>query len=141
MNRPEPAEPRPLPRRLWLVMVVAALVVVLLAVAYVQWRQYRLLDNTTQYQNDGLGWSFSQLETEHLRLRNEMQKALDESQPFDAAAVQLRYDIFVSRIGLVDHARAQRVMLDEPIYGPALARVQALCWQPTTFLVTNRSSR
>ncbi|MDP3823436.1 MAG: ATP-binding protein [Burkholderiales bacterium] len=134
MNEPVPAEHRPLPRRLWLVMVVAALVVVLLAVAYVQWRQYRLLDNTTQYQNDGLGWSFSQLETEHLRLRNEMQKALDESLPFDAEAVQLRYDIFVSRIGLVDHARAQRVMLEEPIYGPALARVQAFVLEADHFL-------
>ena len=133
MNQPAPAEHWPLPRRLWLVMVVAALVVVLLAVAYVQWRQYRLLDNTTQYQNDGLGWSFSQLETEHLRLRNEMQKALDESQPFDAAAVQLRYDIFVSRIGLVDHARARRVMLEEPIYGPALARVQAFVLEADHF--------
>ncbi len=120
-----PAE-RPSARRQFaLVLVVSTLAVVLLAVAYVQWRQYKLLDNTAQYQNDGLGWSFSQLEIEHLRLRNEMQKALDESQPFDTAALQLRYDIFVSRISLVDHTRAQRVMLDEPIYHPALVKVRA----------------
>ena len=133
MSGPAPAEQR-LPRRLWLVIVGAALVVVLLAVAYVQWRQYKLLDNTAQFQHDGLGWSFSQLETEHLRLRNEMQKALDDSRPFDAAAVQLRYDIFVSRIGLVDHARAQRVMLKEPIYGPALSKVRDFVLQADHFL-------
>jgi len=100
----------------------------------VQWRQYKLLDNTAQFQNDGLGWSFSQLETEHLRLRNEMQKALDDSQAFDAAAVQLRYDIFVSRISLVDHARAQRVMVEEPIYRPALAKVRAFVVEADLFL-------
>jgi two-component system, sensor histidine kinase len=129
-----PAEPHAPRSQLWLALVVATLAVVLLAVAYVQWRQYKLLDNTAQFQNDGLGWSFSQLETEHLRLRNEMQKALDDTQPFDAAAVQLRYDIFVSRIGLVDHARAQRMMLDEPIYGPALAKVRAFVVEADHFL-------
>ena len=121
-------------RQFGLVLVVATLAVVLLAVAYVQWRQYRLLDNTAQFQNDGLGWSFSQLETEHLRLRNEMQKALDDTRPFDAVVVQLRYDIFVSRIGLVDHARAQQMMLDEPIYGPALAKVRAFVVEADHFL-------
>ena len=129
-----PAEPHAPRSQLWLALVVATLAVVLLAVAYVQWRQYKLLDNTAQFQNDGLGWSFSQLETEHLRLRNEMQKALDDTRPFDAAAVQLRYDIFVSRIGLVDHARAQRVMLDEPIYGPALVKVRAFVLEADHFL-------
>ncbi len=129
-----PAE-RPSARRQFaLVLVVATLAVVVLAMAYVQWRQYRLLDSTAQFQNDGLGWSFSQLETEHLRLRNEMQKALDDTQPFDPAAVQLRYDIFVSRIGLVDHARAQRVMLEEPIYEPALAKVRAFVVEADHFL-------
>ena len=129
-----PAERPSARRQLGLALVVATLAVVLLAVAYVQWRQYKLLDNTAQFQNDGLGWSFSQLETEHLRLRNEMQKALDETQPFDAAAVQLRYDIFISRIGLVDHARAQRMMLDEPIYGPALGKVRAFVVEADHFL-------
>ena len=135
MNGSSAPAKRPSARRqLALALVVATLAVVLLAVAYVQWRQYKLLDSTAQFQNDGLGWSFSQLETEHLRLRNEMQKALDDTRPFDAAAVQLRYDIFVSRIGLVDHARAQRVMLDEPIYGPALAKVRTFVAEADHFL-------
>ncbi|MEO8057082.1 MAG: ATP-binding protein [Burkholderiales bacterium] len=129
-----PAERPPARRQLGLALVVAMLAVVLLAVAYVQWRQYKLLDSTAQFQNDGLGWSFSQLETEHLRLRNEMQKALDGTQPFDASVVQLRYDIFVSRISLVDHPRAQRVMLDEPAYGPALAKVRAFVVKADHFL-------
>ena len=74
---------------------------VLIAVAYVQWRQYQLLDAASHFQNDALGWSFSQLETEQLRLRNQVQSSLHAPEP-DRNAVQLRYDIFISRIGLVD---------------------------------------
>ena len=62
-------------RRIWLALIGLSLALALLGTAYVQWRQYDLLDGTTQYQNDALGWSFFQLETEHLRLRNEMQRA------------------------------------------------------------------
>ena len=127
-------EHRALPRRAWLIMVVTALVLVLLAVAYVQWRQYQLLDGTAQFQNDGLGWSFSQLETEQLRLRIEIQRALADPAPPDAAAIQLRYDIFVSRIGLVDHARAQRMMIEEPIYAPALVQVHSFVTEADRYL-------
>src|SRR5207237_2518868 len=137
-----------------------------LGTAYVQWPQYDLLDATTQFQNDALGWSFFQLEAEHLRLRNELQQALAEERsdvgadtqpapgrpkpaarplggqersdvgadtqpapgrPKPAARplggqersdvgadttqrLRLRYDIFVSRLGLVDHERAARIM-------------------------------
>jgi len=65
-------------RRIWLTFVGASLALVLLGAAYVQWRQYELLDGTAQYQNDALGWSFFQLETENLRLRSEIQQAITE---------------------------------------------------------------
>jgi signal transduction histidine kinase/DNA-binding NarL/FixJ family response regulator/HPt (histidine-containing phosphotransfer) domain-containing protein len=111
---------------LWLLIASAALALVLLAVAYVQWRQYELLDNATHYQNDALGWSFSQLETEQLRLRNQMQTSLQAgANPPDREALQLRYDIFVSRIGLIDHERAARIMSDQRSYAPAIKLVRA----------------
>ena len=114
-----------LPRRLWLSAVVGVLAIVVLAVAYVQWRQYKLLDTAAHFQNDALGWSFSQLETEQLRLRNEVQRFLTDPQHREAEKVQLRYDIFVSRIGLVDHARAAGIMQDQLAYQPAMAQVRA----------------
>jgi hypothetical protein len=43
--------------------------------------------------------------------------------------VQLRYDIFVSRVGLVDHERAAGIMQDQPAYQPAMAQVRAFIKQ------------
>ena len=84
MSSALPAPVRPLPAadprgsahappsaRLWVRLLGAALLLVVVAVGTVQWRQYRLFDGLTHYQNDGLGWSFAQLETEQLRLRRE----------------------------------------------------------------------
>jgi signal transduction histidine kinase/CheY-like chemotaxis protein/HPt (histidine-containing phosphotransfer) domain-containing protein len=124
MTGTRPADPRPQPRT-WLFAVVGVLVLVLLAVAYVQWRQFKLLDTAAHFQNDALGWSFSQLETEQLRLRNQLQLYLDDPLQHGADKVQMRYDIFVSRVGLVDHERAAGIMRDQPAYVPAMAQVRA----------------
>jgi signal transduction histidine kinase/CheY-like chemotaxis protein len=111
-------------RRIGLTLIGTALALALLAAAYVQWRQYRLLDGTTQFQNDALGWSFFQLEAEHLRLRNDMQLALAEPAGPAAERLQLRYDIFVSRLGLVDHERAARIMASQQAYAPTMAQAR-----------------
>ncbi|MEO7152212.1 MAG: ATP-binding protein [Burkholderiaceae bacterium] len=111
--------------RLWLRVLGSALLLVLLAVGWVQWRQYRLFDSLAHFQNDALGWSFAQLETEQLRFRNQLQIALDDDLPADPGRLQLRYDIFVSRVGLVDHRRAAEAMRDQPAYQPAIEQVHA----------------
>ena len=111
--------------RVWLFVVVGVLALVLLAVAYVNWRQFKLLDAASHYQNDALGWSFSQLETEQLRLRNALKDYVGDPLPPLAERVQLRYDIFVSRLGLVDHERAAVIMSAETAYRPAIDHVRA----------------
>ncbi|HEX6703477.1 MAG TPA: ATP-binding protein [Albitalea sp.] len=111
-------------RRLWLLGVGLALALALVGTAYVQWRQYDLLDGTAQFQNDALGWSFFQLEAEHLRLRNDVQEALAEPAAPARQRLQLRYDIFVSRLGLVDHERAARIMSAQAAYAPTMAQVR-----------------
>jgi signal transduction histidine kinase/DNA-binding response OmpR family regulator len=127
------------PRRGWLVMLATTLVLALLAAAYVQWRQYNLLDSSVHYQNDALGWSFFQLETEHLRLRNQMHEALadlslTQSRAAASEALQNRYDIFVSRISLVDHERAARIMPDHSIYTQAMFQVRAFVAEADRYL-------
>ena len=124
MSGPSGGESGAQPERLWLFFVGGVLALVLLVVGYVQWHQFKLLDTASSYQNDALGWSFSQLETEQLRLRNEIQRHIEEPAPSRPSAVQLRYDIFVSRVGLVDHARAARIMADEAAYLPAMAQLR-----------------
>jgi hypothetical protein len=113
------------PRRALLLAIGAILVLVLLAVGYVQWRQYKLLDAASHFQNDALGWSFAQLETEQLRLRNELQLYVSDPLQHPADKVQLRYDIFVSRVGLVDQERAAGIMREQAAYAPAMAQVRS----------------
>ena len=134
MNRNIGADSGSAPRRAWLFVMVGVLSIVVLAVAYVQWRQYKLLDTAAHFQNDALGWSFSQLETEQLRLTNEMQRYIADPQHGGSDKVQLRYDIFVSRIGLVDHPRAAGIMQDQMAYQPAMAQVRAFIKQADVVL-------
>jgi signal transduction histidine kinase/CheY-like chemotaxis protein len=116
--------PRDRARRIWLSLIGLALALALLGAAYVQWRQYDLLDGTTHFQNDALGWSFFQLEAEQLRLRNEMQQSVINPPEDAVQKLQLRYDIFVSRLGLVDHERAARIMAAQASYAPTMAQVR-----------------
>jgi signal transduction histidine kinase/HPt (histidine-containing phosphotransfer) domain-containing protein/ActR/RegA family two-component response regulator len=125
------------PQRRWLLTVVGVLMLVLVAVGYVQWRQYKLLHTAAHFQNDGLGWSFSQLETEQLRLRNQLELYADDPKRYDADSVQLRYDIFVSRVGLVDHPRAMDMMRDQPAYLPAMAQVRSFIAMADRYLGEN----
>jgi two-component system, sensor histidine kinase len=125
MNDAATGAPRSPPRRAWVFALAAVLVGVLFAIGYVQWLQFRLLDSSANPQSDALNWSFSQLETEQLRLRNQLQLYLVEPGPEAAEKVQLRYDIFVSRVGLVDHERAARLMRSQTAYAPAMAQVKA----------------
>ena len=70
----------------WFVVTGAVLILTLLAAFFVQARQFALLDQALKGQDDYLVLNLFQLETEYLRLRERL---------------QLRYDIFVSRIGLL----------------------------------------
>jgi signal transduction histidine kinase/CheY-like chemotaxis protein/HPt (histidine-containing phosphotransfer) domain-containing protein len=128
------ADAGPRLRHKWLFTMVVVLALVVLSVAYVQWRQYKLLDTASHFQSEALGWSFAQLETEQLRLRSELQRFLADPQHAGADQVQLRYDIFVSRVGLVDHDRAADIMRDQPAYQPAMAQVNAFVKRADTVL-------
>ena len=138
--RPEVADRRAMPRRVWLPQLAVVLALVLAAIGYVQWRQYQLLDQSLRFQNDGLDWSFSQLETELLRLRNEMVSHLDDPVRHDLDSVRMRYDIFVSRVGLVDHERAARIMADQPGYAPAMAQVHRFVAEADRWMADNPAS-
>ena len=112
-------------RRRWLWGAGLTILLAVMVSGVLQWRQYELLDSTTQFNNDALGWSFLQIEIEQLRLRNRVQAALADPAADDRDALQIRYDVFVSRIGLVDHERAATVMRDEARYAPAMDKLRA----------------
>jgi signal transduction histidine kinase/CheY-like chemotaxis protein len=112
VSLPGPADDgaaRALPwQRTWFAAVGALLLLALGAAGLVQWRQHQLLNQTTQFQNDYLQVSLHQLQVEYLRLRTTWRDATEgRATP---AAVQLRYDIFVSRVDLLDVPQFGRVM-------------------------------
>jgi two-component system, sensor histidine kinase len=134
MTASSPFDIRNHPQRAWLVAIAGVLACVLLAIGYLQWRQYKLLDTASQFQNDSLGWSFTQLEGEQLRLRNQLQLYMTRPQNEAAEEVKLRFDIFVSRVGLVDKEDAARIMQDNNSYMPALVQVRQFVENANVYL-------
>ena len=81
------------------------LVLVLLAVALVQARQFTLLRQAVQPGDDYVVLMVYQAEIEQLRLRDQWQRAADDRLPLDEDALRLRYEIWVSRVELLRGAR------------------------------------
>ena len=104
--------------------MAALLVLALSAVAALQWRQQRLLDATVRYQDDYLQISLAQLQVEYLRLRGALARAVEAPQP-NRDAIQLRYDIFVSRVDLLRSGRAERLVADLADFRATVAQTVA----------------
>jgi hypothetical protein len=98
-----------------------ALALVVAAVALVQARQFALLKHTVVYQDDYVVLSLYQVEAEYLRLREHWVRATLDSAVLDRDALQLRYDIWVSRVGLLHNERAARLMVGNGDYAEPLA--------------------
>ena len=115
----------PPPQRRLVGLAALALLLALAAVAWTQWRQHRLLDSTVQYQNDFLQISLAQLQLEALRLHAALQDAALSATPErERETVQLRYDIFVSRVDLLDSDRVRRLVPDAAEFARVLSGVQ-----------------
>jgi hypothetical protein len=98
-----------------------ALALVVAAVALVQARQFALLKQTLVYQDDYVVLSLYQVEAEYLRLSEHWVRATLDSGALDRDALQLRYDIWVSRVGLLHNERAARLMVGNGDYAEPLA--------------------
>jgi signal transduction histidine kinase/DNA-binding response OmpR family regulator len=96
---------------------------VLLAVALVQGRQATLLNQTVQMGDDYVVLNVFQAETEFLRLLDTWHQATAEREALDPAALQLRYDVWVSRIGLLHDSRTWQVMSSQPDFNETLQRI------------------
>jgi two-component system, sensor histidine kinase len=112
-------------RHRWLIGVAAALLLMALAaVAWLQVRQQRALDATVRYQDDYLQVSLAQLQVEYLRLRQTLMVAAQSGAP-DRATVQLRYDVFASRVDLLAGGRATRLLTSLTDFRQALGSSQS----------------
>ncbi|MDP3813607.1 response regulator [Pseudomonas sp.] len=116
-------------RLLWL--LIASLILLYIAIAAILVHQYRSLSQVMRSGDDNALWAFAQLSTEFQRLDHSLHAfSLDPKRRRgnDAAdtsvgieTLQLRYDIFVSRVGTIQTGSAERLMGNEPIYRETLA--------------------
>ena len=103
-----------------LAVVGFVLVLVLLAVALVQARQFAVLRQAVQEGDDYVVPMVFQAETEQLRLRDQWQRAADDRLPLDVDALRLRYEIWVSRVELLHGEKTQRLIEEQDGYQQTL---------------------
>jgi hypothetical protein len=114
------------PRRFTLFGIIGVLLALALAaVAVVQTRQSGVLRQAVVYQDDYVALSLYQIEIEYLRLREQWARALSRDGSLDREPLQLRYDIWVSRVDLLRNERAARLMVGSNDYRGTLDRMLA----------------
>ena len=111
--------------RHFLKLITAGLVLVYLAVAAVQYQQYRSVEAVMRRGDVNALWSFLQLNVEYERFDHALHQFVNDpsSMPLDALA--LRYELFLSRFSALEAGTARSLMQNEPIYPQALAALQA----------------
>ena len=94
------------------------------AIAAVQYHQYRSVEAVMRRGDVNALWSFLQLNVEYEKFDHALhQFDLDpKSIPIDR--LELRYDLFLSRFSALESGTARTLMQEEPIYAQALAALQ-----------------
>ncbi len=101
-------------RYTWLGAVGLVLALALVAAVLVQARQFTLLRATVQASDDFVVLMIYQTEVEYVRLRETWRHAAEAPAAVDPARLQLRYEIWVSRVDLLHSERSQGVLRDSP---------------------------
>lgn len=111
--------------RLLLASMGVLLVMAFGAVGLLQSRQFELLNTTSRYQGDYLVWSLFQFEVEYLKLRLALTQARQDRSLEAAEQAAQRYEIFVSRLSLIEGEYAAKVLSVNPDYQRTLERTKA----------------
>ena len=107
----------------WLGVLGVLLLVLMAGVALVQWRQLSLLSRAMVLGGDDIVLGIYQAENEYLRLRHAWPADPQSAAGYLHDELQLRYDIFVSRIELLRETGTRRLMADDAALSEGLQRV------------------
>ncbi|MDT7835781.1 ATP-binding protein [Aquabacterium sp. OR-4] len=94
----------------WLLVIGLGLVLAFAGIAFVQYRQVMLLSSQVRYEGDNLVWSFFQLESEYLLLRDHLRDSRRYPERDNSEALRFRYELFASRLPLVDPERTRAIV-------------------------------
>lgn len=109
--------------RLWAAAAVAGLAFIVAPLLWVQRAQGDLLNEKQEFQNDSVLWFCYQLEREHTRFTNLLREVSRNPTPSALDDLNERYDVFVSRIGLLQNNPSIALLKPSPQYGDAVARL------------------
>jgi two-component system, sensor histidine kinase len=109
-----------------MVLMVVLLSAVFGGIGWLQTQSLALLNANVIYQGDNIVWSFFQLETESLRLGRQLHDVAEETAPGSYDALRERYELFVSRISLVEPQRTREVMPELEVQRQVMAQLHNL---------------
>lgn len=109
----------------WLVVAACVIVLLMGVVAWAQWRQSNLMTQAMMQRGDNLAHFLYQADIEYIRLRERWPRSKAEHDAVTAEGLQLRYDIFVSRIEVLRNALKGRPAGDAVDVVDALAQAHA----------------
>jgi signal transduction histidine kinase/ActR/RegA family two-component response regulator len=102
--------------RQWAVALTALLLVTLTPLGWIQWRQYHMLDDLAVNQVDSIMWQAYQLEREAARLKQSLVDVADPALGVQAKDLGERYEVFLSRIGLLTQIPRRDLLTDTAQY-------------------------
>lgn len=100
--------------RHFLKLITAGLVLVYLAVAAVQYQQYRSVEAVMRRGDVNALWSFLQLNVEYERFDHALHQFVNDPSSMPLDAVALRYELFLSRFSALEAGTARSLMQNEP---------------------------
>jgi two-component system, sensor histidine kinase len=109
----------------WMLTIASLLLVTLTPLAWIQWQQFKLLDNVADNQVDSLMWQAYQLERELAALDQKLNKTRTTPAEVDPHALAERYEVFLSRIDLLTKIPRRDLVDNSPAYTQALASIEA----------------
>jgi len=105
-------------------LIIAGLVVAYVAIAAVQYHQYRSVEAVMRRGDVNALWSFLQLNVEYEKLDHALHQFTLDPASLPMERLELRYDLFLSRFSALESGTARTLMQEEAIYGKALAALQ-----------------
>ena len=111
--------------RQWALAISLLLTLTLTPLGWIQWRQYRMLDDVSTNQVDSIMWQAYQLEREMGRLEHAIMEAIKSPQSADGYELLERYEVYLSRIDLLTKIPRRDLLETSFEYTAAMAKVQA----------------
>ena len=105
-------------------LIIAGLVLAYVAIAAVQYSQYRSVEAVMRRGDVNALWSFLQLNVEYEKVDHALHQFELDPTSITMDKLELRYDLFLSRFSALESGTSRTLMQDEPIYSTALAALQ-----------------